>query len=385
MNQNIQKHLRRVDLQVSILTALVVIFSSFVVVIIHHEMTYNDMIQSLNERVYSIYNYIDTFLDKTTFLDINTKKDSAKSSYQKMQTLLNNIKQATGVEYLYTAKKNENNEFIYIVDGLDTNASDFRNPGDLIETEIWNEMQKALNGQIVLPNEIQNTEWGKIFITYFPVHDNNKIVGVLGIEFNAEHQFNTYHGLKIITPIIVLLACSFSIIFAVVFFRRISNLTYQDMANTDQLTQLKNQNSFNIDMKNIKVLNHNADIGIIIMDLNNLKKVNDTYGHEVGDTYICNTAKVLRECVEKNMVPYRIGGDEFSIFCYDATPETIKAFIKKVETNFENYKIEGDIPTSISSGYALFNQKEDENIYTIIRRADKDMYKNKQIFHNKKI
>ena len=133
---------------------------------------------------------------------------------------------------LYTAKQNEAGEFIYVVDGLPSDAEDFRFAGDPIEPEIKGDMQRALDGEVVLPDNIKKTDWGKIFITYVPIHDGERVVGVLGIEFEAEHQYNTYRNLRLATPLIVLFACLVSAGLALVFFRRVSNPTFQDMANT---------------------------------------------------------------------------------------------------------------------------------------------------------
>ena len=63
------------------------------------------------------------------------------------------------------------------------------------------------------------------------------------------------------------------------------------MANTDYLTNLHNRNAFEIDFENLSTHKHNT--GIIITDLNDLKKINDTYGHRTGDEYIKKVAKIL--------------------------------------------------------------------------------------------
>ena len=107
-------------------------------------------------------------LDKAAFSEINVKEDMQKNSYRSMHEMLNNVKKAARVKYLYTAKKNESSEFIYLIDGLDYDSQDFRYPGDPIEWEIYDDMERALTGGPVLPKAIKNTGWGKIFITYMP-------------------------------------------------------------------------------------------------------------------------------------------------------------------------------------------------------------------------
>lgn len=179
------KQIRRVDVQVSILMIIVTIFCSSCIYLVCYRMTHRDMINSLEERVFAIYDFLEDSLDKSMFEEINTREDMGKTSYREMKRLLKQVKSATNMMYLYTAKKNEEGQFIYVIDGLDDGAEDFRYPGDLIEPEIVPDMQRALDGERVLPKNIKDTEWGKIFITYFPVHDGEKVVGVLGIEIGG--------------------------------------------------------------------------------------------------------------------------------------------------------------------------------------------------------
>lgn len=369
----------RVDIQVSMLTIIIVIISFICVYFFNYFITYQDMIHSLNERVISIYNYVEKNFDKSTFLDINSLEDQSKESYIKMKKLLEGVKVSTGVKYLYTAKKTDDGKLIYLIDGLDSNSEDFRNAGDLIEEEIWSDMEKALKDEIILPKDIKKTTWGYIFISYFPIHDNNNnVVGVLGIEFQAEHQYNTFRLIRIGTPIIAVLTCLVSVIFAVNLFKRISNPTYKDLANSDYLTNLKNRNAFEIDMNNIKNAKSKISVGILSIDLNNLKAVNDNLGHQEGDKYIKAAAKIIEKSISSKDVLYRVGGDEFVIIVWDVPIEYIKAIINNIKTNTQEINSKNDINISMSIGYAIFNETIDENIFSTYTRADKLMYKNKK-------
>lgn len=209
------------------------------------------MILNLEDRVTAIHDYLEDSLDKSTFLDINTREDMDKLSYISMKKVLEDVKMSSDVRYLYTAKKDSNGNFVYVIDGLDYKAKDFRYPGDMIEHEIYGDMERALNGEIILPDEIKKTDWGDIFITYFPIHDNHEVVGVLGIEFEASHQYDTFRKMKLFLPFIIFITCIAGTAAAVLVFRRVSNPAYQDMANTDHLTELKNRNSFETDLNNM--------------------------------------------------------------------------------------------------------------------------------------
>lgn len=370
----IKNRIRRVDMQVSILTACIVTIACTCVFTVYYSITYRDMINSLNERVYSIYNYLEATLDKESFSTIKSKEDMEKASYQEMKKALKNVKKATGVRYLYTATRTEEGDFIYVVDGLNLDAEDFRYPGDRIEADISSEMKKAMDGEVVLPTKIKDTDWGKIFITYFPIHDGDKVVGVLGIEFEAAHQFLTYRALKLIMPGVILLCCLISAGASILLFRRISNPTFQDMSNTDQLTGLKNRNAFDTDMKNHMASRGGLKAVIAVIDLNGLKKKNDLCGHEAGDLYIQNAARALLLAAGKQDVLYRVGGDEFAALLRDADEAAAKAFQHKAAEHFDSLQTEG----SFAVGYAFYDKEANPDIYEAYRRADAHMYQNKR-------
>lgn len=369
-----KKKLDRVDVQTSILMAVIVIVSCTIIHAYHYYIAYDDMIKNLEERSDSIYQFIEKQLDKSTFCNINTKEDKEHSLYKETKEFLENIKGATGVRYLYTAKRNEDGQLVYIIDGLDYEALDFRNPGDEIEPEIIPAMEKALDNQVVLPDGIQKTDWGKIFITYYPVHDeNHNVVGVVGIEFGAERQYTAYRNIRMITPIVIIGVCLVSIWLSVLFFRRISNPSYHDMSNTDQLTACKNRNAYDVDLKNIIAKQEEKNLGFVILDLNDLKKLNDTKGHQAGDDYIRAASRALKENSRRGEVVYRIGGDEFVVIIRNATEEKLASYIKNLQSSFP-----------IAAGGAIFDPDQDEDIFATCRRADAAMYRDKKIYHQKK-
>ena len=191
-----RKMSERVDLQVSLLIAIFVATVALTCCLVSYHMTYNDMRVSLNERVEIIHQYLMKRLDMTAFSDLESRDAITTEEYLLMHDVFSAVKDATGVMYLYTAKKNAEGKYIYVVDGLDIQSSDFRYPGDMIEEEIYQDMDRALGGEVVYPDEILHTSWGNIFICYLPLYNQEEIIGVLGIEFEAEHQYDTYRKLK---------------------------------------------------------------------------------------------------------------------------------------------------------------------------------------------
>lgn len=376
-----KKFWKRVDFQVTLFTAAIVAILTFSTFLIQYRITYQDTLKSLNDQVDSIYTYISSLLDTDTFKNISNRDDMDDPGYQSMHDLFRRAREITGVMYLYTAKQDENGNFIYVVDCLEPSNPDFRYPGDLIEPEIYPDMEKALSGQKVLPDKIKDTGWGKIFITYLPIYSHwGDVIGVIGIEFEAEHQYTTYRNLRLLIPGFILLFSLIASIAAHMIFRKISNPFYHDMANTDYLTGLKNRNSYQVDMDNLIAMKMQDGMGLVVIDLNNLKLVNDTLGHETGDRYISCISQAYFNLHTKEAVMYRTGGDEFVLAVPDASEEKLERISKSLKEEFDRLKFSEDL--NFSWGYAVYDPKQDNTIHSTYRRADKYMYARKQKFHN---
>lgn len=374
---------KRVDSQVSLIVAVIVILSFFFVYQFSYYITYDDMIYTLSERSNSIYNYVEKELDTITFHTLSDADDMEETAYINMHQSLSNVREATGVRYLYTAKKTEDGSYIYLVDGLPLDSDDFRKPGDLIEPEVIPELQQALQDQIVLPDDIKSTTWGEIFVSYYPIHENGEVVGVLGMEFPADHQFNAFKSIRIGTPIIAFITVISAALIAVKLFKRISNPTFQDLSNTDFLTGLKNRNAFEIDMKNIIQRGKFEGMGMIVADLDHLKQINDEYGHQKGDEYIKETAMILSACVDSKYPIYRIGGDEFNIILTKVDEEKIKEICDEIAKHSAQVSKEKNMMIEISVGYALYDQTKDQTIEHTYHRGDALMYEQKRKTKNR--
>lgn len=125
-----------------------------------------------------------------------------------------------------------------------------------------------------------------------------------------------------------------------------------------------------------------SNFGVIIIDIDYFKKINDTFGHLVGDQVLIEFAKILETNIRKIDVLGRWGGEEFMIIC----PETNFQGTIKVAQSLREIISEYEFPTvnkiSASFGVSAYN-KDDENIDKIIARADNALYKAKVNGRNK--
>ena len=161
---------------------------------------------------------------------------------------------------------------------------------------------------------------------------------------------------------------------------KISQKTY-----TDALTSAKNKAAYLDDeiVYNIKIKNGLKDIATVMVDINNLKYVNDTFGHDVGDKYILGCYDIIQNTY-KNSPIYRMGGDEFLLVLTetdfgerDQLYEDINA---KYQQCYDSTEKEPYERYSASVGMAVYN--DGDELRDIIKRADKHMYERKMTFKN---
>lgn len=155
----------------------------------------------------------------------------------------------------------------------------------------------------------------------------------------------------------------------------------EKMANRDFLTGMYNRHFFDeyIGIVIGEARRSKEDIGFVLIDLNDFKDVNDTYGHLIGDEVLKKTAQVLNEHCRSKDVVFRIGGDEFLIVLPNITsPRVIKEFIKRIEASFEDAFAFGQYSIHISPaiGYGMYPE-DGVDVDSVTRAADERMYTNK--------
>ncbi len=141
----------------------------------------------------------------------------------------------------------------------------------------------------------------------------------------------------------------------------------------DKLTGLYNRAYIEEEMKRLDT-DRQLPISIIMGDLNNLKLVNDTYGHEKGDELIKRAGKIIEDSCRKSDILARWGGDEFVILLPHTTLKTGEKICERIFKKANNKKDE--LMVSISLGCASKKDIQEE-IFQVLNRAEDRMYKNK--------
>ncbi len=146
----------------------------------------------------------------------------------------------------------------------------------------------------------------------------------------------------------------------------------------DQLTGLYNRTFLEKKLKEINS-SRKVPVGLIMIDLNGLKLINDGFGHPAGDKMLKRTARVLREACREDDIVGRWGGDEFIIIMYGASNEEVEK-ISKCITEISRETPEDPVPISLAVGSAIKEEKI-KDIYDVLKKAEDEMYNNKLLQH----
>ena len=157
---------------------------------------------------------------------------------------------------------------------------------------------------------------------------------------------------------------------------QLNKMTY--MATRDALTGVKNKAAYNLVIEELQTKIQYGEISefaVITCDINDLKYMNDKFGHDFGDKYIKDAAKMMCEIFIHSPV-FRVGGDEFVILLEDSDYKNKAALFSKLRNSaWKNSQEETGVV--ISSGISIFNPNVDFDYTEVFRRADQEMYINK--------
>jgi diguanylate cyclase (GGDEF)-like protein len=155
-----------------------------------------------------------------------------------------------------------------------------------------------------------------------------------------------------------------------------------DMRTTayrDALTGVKNSTAYNVEVTEIDeqiAAGKEAEFGVVMADLNDLKEVNDRFGHACGDETLILTSKVLCDIYDQSSV-FRVGGDEFVVIMRGKDYENREKLRKLVEPYEAPRDLNREKPweqVSIACGFATFDPERDISYLDVFHRADADMY-----------
>jgi diguanylate cyclase (GGDEF)-like protein len=164
---------------------------------------------------------------------------------------------------------------------------------------------------------------------------------------------------------------------------RESNRELTILSYTDKLTNFLNRRSYEEAQARLRCEALPENLVIMAADVNGLKHVNDTMGHEAGDELICGAANCLQACIGEYGTLFRIGGDEFSGILTLSERE-LAAARTQLAVRLADWHGAKAGSLSLACGFAGKQEFPGANIMDLTRTADKRMYDEKAIFHQQK-
>ncbi|MGB5867808.1 MAG: transporter substrate-binding domain-containing protein [Arcobacteraceae bacterium] len=148
----------------------------------------------------------------------------------------------------------------------------------------------------------------------------------------------------------------------------------KQLAITDKLTSLYNRNKLDdaLDSEFHRTIRYKTPFGVILLDIDFFKKVNDTYGHQVGDKVLIEISNIIKLHSRESDVVGRWGGEEFLIICPHTNIEGLKTIAEKIRKEIEDFKFVENIHKTASFGVSEY--KKNDQIKDILSRADKALY-----------
>lgn len=153
----------------------------------------------------------------------------------------------------------------------------------------------------------------------------------------------------------------------------------RSLAYLDDLCEVYNRRAFNDEMRRVtgRAQRHGGEAAVAIFDVDHLKTINDTHGHEVGDVALVAIAQTIKSSIRSSDFLARIGGDEFALILYEIDESATRAKVEDIcrrvaETDVETST--GRLELSISAGHAMISF---EATGEALRHADHAMYRSK--------
>ncbi len=233
----------------------------------------------------------------------------------------------------------------------------------------------------------------KSFTIPLNIDDNNYILNFLAIP-DFDKSVNTYlvsyskdssiFELKkeLYINLLVFNLVLFSII--IFYFLRVNFIEkniFIKKAYTDILTGLNNRAKFNTDIEAIVSKEELYKYSLILYDIDFFKKVNDTYGHDIGDIVLQEFSNVTKASLRSDDLVYRWGGEEFIAIIKSTLEDDLYKIGEKMRVAVETYSFTGVKNLTSSFGIAISNKNDD--IDTLIKKADEALYKAKNTGRNK--
>ena len=157
------------------------------------------------------------------------------------------------------------------------------------------------------------------------------------------------------------------------------------LSEEDYLTKLYNRRKVHeiIETEIVRSRRYNSPFAVLLLDIDDFKKINDTFGHNAGDKVLVKFSSIIGQTIRESDISGRWGGEEFLVICPETTIDGAISLAEKLRENIDNNKLK--IADNITASIGVAGIQHGDNVKSLIHRADKALYSAKKSGKNRVI
>jgi diguanylate cyclase (GGDEF)-like protein len=304
------------------------------------------------------------------------------------------------IYYLYTIVEKDDKRFFILDTANSELLESYENltPSHVMEeyddSEVSSDWLEAVRaGNAIIDQEPFTDEFGTFISGSVPLYDSQEnYAGILGIDIEVDTYYARRNRIIINLFVICFLALIVSIILGILIYR---NETYlyklrqveHELIMTDSLTGAFNRRFYSEILKKewSRYKRYGDNFSCALIDIDYFKKVNDTYGHDVGDQVLVNTVKLISTELRESDFLIRMGGEEFLVFMPNTTEKGAVILAERVRKSIENTSIilSNNESTHITASVGVSCVIETDTKEDPSKRADMALYQAKESGRNR--
>lgn len=292
------------------------------------------------------------------------------------------------IKYVYVLYRDERGYFHYMLDASQgEEKAEFNQPFFANNSE-WHKAYNSGEKLITLAQQVEN-----LWISYvYPVIKDGKTEAIIMVEFSKEKQFQIIELIKPLEHAFIFVFIFIALVIGIAFFQLFQYFWIKKKSITDPLTKLYNRHYLN----ELKHKLNLTEYQVMMIDIDYFKKLNDTYGHQLGDIVLQNIATNINENVRSKDILIRYGGEEFLLLFYNPTHDKVmaKKMAERIRLGVQESAMEHlniIIKPTISIGIEAHTERT-KSLDEAIQHADEMLYLAKgrgrnriEIYHESKL
>ena len=340
-------------------------------------MSYNNTINEIRERARGATEYIMDSLEFEDFANLSLSDERGVAAREKAQERLNILLYVGDFKHLYIAVRDENGDIITTLNKQNPEGT----YSPYVPTgRLYADLRESLSeGTTVTGRMMYLTDYGRVFSVFWAVLDEYGVpVATVGMEFDVDSTYSFFIRMAVLSLILAVVLIIIISIISYLSMHKTNEPGYKKMANLDFLTGLQNRLAYEQRLVACEqLISEGSGITIVIFDINDLKHINDTMGHNHGDNYIINTATIITELVGELGDLYRIGDDEFAAIIVDGSQKDIDDLLDSLSKKKRH--VLNKQPLNCAFGAATFTPGVDKSLNDLAKRAEEEMHSDKTL------